>query len=61
MTRYRIICPDCAAIVITETRLSALLEYCPKCKRHIWDMYDALLADRYSPESGKVVGLNMAA
>jgi Zn-finger nucleic acid-binding protein len=55
MTRYRIICPDCAAIVITETRLSALLEDCPKCKRHIWDIYDALLADRYSLEPDAAV------
>ncbi len=61
MTRYRIICPDCGAIVLTETRLSALLENCPKCKHHIWDMYDALLADRYSSESDEVVGLNMRA
>jgi hypothetical protein len=61
MTRYRIICPDCGASVITATRLSALLECCPKCKHHIWDMYDALLADLYSPESGAVVGLKMRA
>jgi len=61
MTRYRIICPDCGAIVITKTRLSALLENCPKCKHHIWDMYDALLADRCSPESGVVVSQNMRA
>lgn len=60
-TRYRIICPDCGAIVITKTRLSVLLEDCPKCKHHIWDIYDALLADLYSPESGKVVSLNMRA
>jgi Zn-finger nucleic acid-binding protein len=61
MARYRIICPDCGAIVITATRLSALLEYCPKCKHHIWDIYDALLADLYSPESDEVVSLNMGA
>jgi Zn-finger nucleic acid-binding protein len=61
MTRYRIICPVCGAIVITATRLSALLEECPKCQRHIWDMYDALLADLYSPESGEVVSLTVRA
>ena len=61
MTRFRIICPDCGAIVITETRLSAVLENCPKCRRHIWDVYDALLADRYSLETGEVVGPNMRA
>ena len=61
MTRFRIICPDCGAVVLTETRLSAILENCPKCKNHIWDIYDALLADRYSLESDKVVGLIMRA
>ncbi len=61
MTRFRIICPDCGAIVITKTRLSALLECCPKCRQHIWDMYDALLADIYSPESDTAIGLNMRA
>lgn len=59
MTRFRIICPDCGAIIITATRLSAVLEVCPKCKKHIWDVYDALLADLYSLESDKVLGQNM--
>jgi Zn-finger nucleic acid-binding protein len=61
MTRFRIICPECGAIAITETRLSALLEDCPKCKHHIWDLYDALLADRCSPESGEIIGVTMGA
>ena len=61
MTRYRIICPDCGAIIITATRLSAVLEECPKCRHHIWDLYDALLADLYSMESDKVVGHSMSA
>jgi hypothetical protein len=59
MTRYRIICPDCGAIIITATRLAAVLEVCPKCKHHEWDVYDALLADLYSPESGEIVSPNM--
>ncbi len=61
MTQYRIICPNCGAIIITATRLSAVLEDCPKCRQHIWDLYDALLADLYSTESDKVVGPTMRA
>ncbi len=61
MTRYRIICPDCGATIITATRLSAVLELCPACKHHVWDVIDALLADPYSTESGEVVGPNIRA
>jgi hypothetical protein len=42
----RIICPECAAIVLTKTRLSALLECRP---------------DLYQRESDEVVSLNMRA
>jgi Zn-finger nucleic acid-binding protein len=61
MTQYRIICPDCGAAIITATRLSAVLEVCPKCKRHIWDLLDAILADPFSAESGQVVSLKARA
>ncbi len=56
MTRFRIICPECGAAVITANRLAAVLEVCPSCRRHVWDLYDALLADLVSPASGQVVG-----
>ncbi len=55
MTRFRIICPECSAVVITPNRLAAVLEVCPSCKRHVWDLYDALMADLVNPESGKVI------
>ena len=61
MKLYRIICPDCGETIVTTTRLAAILEDCPKCKHHVWDLYDALLADHYSLESGAAVGQNMMA
>ncbi len=56
MIRFRIICPECGAVVITPNRLAAVLEVCPSCRRHVWDLYDALMADHVSPDTGQVVG-----
>lgn len=61
MTRYRIICPDCGVAFITAHRLSAVWEVCPACRHHMWDLYDVLLADLISPESGQVIGPNVQA
>ncbi len=62
MIRYRMICPDCGAVVTTATRLTAVLEVCPSCRHHVWDVYDALLADVYcTKEPGKVIAPSMTA
>ncbi len=61
MTRFRIICPECGAVVITPNRLAAVLEVCPSCRHHVWDLYDALMADHVSPESGKVISRSVQA
>ncbi len=59
MTRFRIICPECGAILIATSPLAPVFEACPKCRHHVWDVYDALLADLYSTETNEVVGPNM--
>jgi Zn-finger nucleic acid-binding protein len=61
MTRFRIICPECGAALITANRLEAVLEVCPACKQHEWDMLDALLADHISLDSGKEIGQTLQA
>lgn len=61
MTRFKIICPECGAAIITANRLAAVLEVCPSCKQHVWDMCDALLADHIYLESGESVRQTMQA
>ena len=50
MTKFRITCPDCGAVVITAEPQSAVWELCPGCKQHIWDVYDVLMAEIYVQE-----------
>lgn len=45
VTRFRIICPECGATLITQSPEGAIWETCPQCRRHVWDLYDALMAD----------------
>ncbi len=61
MVRFRIICPECNAVVLTQHRLAAVLELCPSCRHHVWDLQDALLADQVSQESGQVIGRTVKA
>ena len=53
MIKFKIVCPDCGATVITATPDAAIWELCPKCGKHVWDMYDALMAEVYSSERPK--------
>ncbi len=55
MTRYRIICPECGAVVFAVNRHAAIWEICPSCRRHTWDVYDVLLGDIVSRKSGQIV------
>ncbi len=49
MTKFRIICPECGHSTVAQYPRSMLWERCPACRRHIWDEYDALMAERYVP------------
>jgi hypothetical protein len=52
MNRFKIICPECGAIILTLHPVAIVWERCPGCKRHVWDKYDVLMADisSYEPE-----------
>jgi Zn-finger nucleic acid-binding protein len=45
MVKFRLICPDCDAALITSSPEAMVWELCPSCRKHIWDIYDALMAD----------------
>ena len=44
--KYRMICPECGAAVLTGYPDAVVWEICPACKHHVWDIYDARMADR---------------
>ncbi len=46
MKKFRIICPECGVALITALPEALVWELCPVCRRHVWDMYDALMADK---------------
>ena len=50
MSKYRLICPECSAALITTYPEAAVWELCPACRRHMWDINDARMAD-VLPES----------
>jgi len=45
MLKFRITCPECDAVIITSSPEAMIWERCPGCRKHIWDMSDALMAD----------------
>ena len=45
MLKHKMICPDCNAVIITSSPVAMIWERCPHCAHHVWDMYDALMAD----------------
>jgi uncharacterized protein with PIN domain len=46
MSKYRLICPECNAVVLTTYPEAAVWELCPSCRRHVWDLHDARMADK---------------
>lgn len=50
MSKYRLICPECNAVVITTYPEAAVWELCPACKRHMWDLHDVRMADKMDVE-----------
>ena len=51
MQKYRLICPECSAIIVTASPDSLVWELCPACRRHMWDVYDARMADKVVHEA----------
>ncbi len=51
MSRFRIICPECAAEVITSLPEAMIWELCPRCRHHVWDVYDTIMADKFTPDA----------
>jgi Zn-finger nucleic acid-binding protein len=51
MIHFKITCPECGAVMITATPDAAILELCPLCRHHVWDKYDALMAEVWIPDA----------
>jgi len=45
MLKFKLICPQCGASVITSTPEAMVWERCPYCGHHVWDQYDVMMAD----------------
>jgi hypothetical protein len=45
MRKLKMFCPGCGAVIITTAPQALISELCPGCRLHVWDMYDALMAD----------------
>jgi Zn-finger nucleic acid-binding protein len=56
MAKYRLICPECSAAVITTYPEASVWEVCPGCRRHVWDLFDAQLADKIDTEPSRSAG-----
>jgi hypothetical protein len=56
MMRFKMTCPDCSAVIITRSPLAAVWELCPSCRRHVWDSYDALMAEAFASEKASISG-----
>ncbi len=49
MTKFKIICPDCSAVIVTAYPESMIWELCPHCRHHIIDNFDALMSHAVVP------------
>jgi Zn-finger nucleic acid-binding protein len=45
MNKFRITCPECGAELVTVWPQTLIWELCPGCRHHVWDGYDAMLAE----------------
>jgi len=48
--KFKVNCPECNAVIITELPQAIIWEHCPSCKNHIWDQYDILMAEAFVHE-----------
>lgn len=46
MKKFRIMCPECGAGFLVDFPEALVWERCPACRVHVWDMYDALMAEK---------------
>ena len=51
MPKYRLICPNCGASVVTLVPEAVMWELCPGCLKHGWDAMDVQMAE---PVDGQV-------
>jgi len=52
MQKYRLICPDCGASIITLVPEAIMWELCPGCYKHGWDSLDIQMAEPINGHSG---------
>jgi len=45
MIKFKVICPNCGASVITPEPKALVWELCPGCMVYVWDIYDAMMAE----------------
>jgi Zn-finger nucleic acid-binding protein len=45
MNKFRITCPECGAEIVAVWPQTVIWELCPSCRHHVWDGYDAMMAD----------------
>lgn len=43
--KFKMSCPNCNAAIITACPDAVIWELCPSCRRHVWDGYDAKMAE----------------
>lgn len=55
MSKFKITCPECGAEMVTIWPQTVIWELCPSCRHHVWDGYDAMMADVERSESPAVV------
>ncbi len=60
MKKYRIICPECSTGFLVDAPEALVWDRCPVCKVHVWDMYDALMADRMPENAAHSSGAQAA-
>jgi hypothetical protein len=45
MIKFKVICPECGAWILTEAPKTLIWELCPGCKHYIMDIYDVMMAE----------------
>ena len=57
MSKYKIICPECGAWIVTEEPKSLIWERCPGCRHYSLDIYDVMMAEVLStkPTAARVI------
>ncbi len=43
--KFKMTCPNCNSVIVTACPAAAVWELCPDCRRHVWDVYDAMMAE----------------